>query len=465
MFVGRKNELKLLQNEFDSDSKSIILIYGKRRIGKSTLICHCAKNFSGIVINHQCIKSSFIGNIEYLSKSVCSALGLPDISFKQIDDIFEFLGKQSENYLLIMDEYQYLKASLKLGEMDSIMQKIVDRLPQNVKLVLCGSYISIMKELLVEGNPLFGRFTTIIHLKEMNYIEAAMFLPKYSNMDKIRAYAIFGGSPYVLSMIDDSVSIEENINKYLLPENSILSTYIENVILAEIKNTFDIRILVIIGNGKKKYSEILNVLNMPDNGSLDKQLNYLLQMETISKVYPINKKNDKKKSFYEINDNLLRFYFAMIFGNVGLISLLPEDLYYKLHIKPKINTFISLRFEEIVKQYFIKQAQKGELPGIRDIGTLWYDDSINKKNGQFDCVIEYESCYEIFEVKIYDKPMSDEECIKEIEQIGNIPGIGNVKIGFVCTAGFENKIDGIKYVELDEMFADCLKMECKRLFR
>lgn len=452
MFLGREKELSIIKNELNSNHKTVIMIYGKRRIGKSTLICVSSRNFDGVVINHQCIRSSYKGNIDFLSKSICNALGLPEIHFSELSDIFHFLGKQARQILLVLDEYQYLKNSLRNGEVDSVMQAIVDRLPSNVKLVLCGSYISIMKELLTENNPLFGRFTSIIHLKEMDYFDAAKFMDGYSNQNKIAAYAVFGGSPYVLSQLDYTVSVKQNITQLLLPENSILSTYIENVTLAEIKNAFDIRILEIIGNGKKKYSEILCSLDIPDNGNLDKQLGYLLKMNTIQKVYPINKKNDKKKTFYEMNDNLMRFYFAMIFGNVGLINILGEEQYYRDYIASRINTFISLRFEDVVKQYFARIAKMGQIDGIRDIGSLWYDEPKKKKNGQFDCVLQIDEGYEIFEAKLYEKPMSASECSQEILQIRAIPGLDSCKIGFVCSAGFETREPGVTYIEMEDLF-------------
>lgn len=452
MFIGREEELKRLVDCLKTNKKTAILIYGKRRIGKSTLICHAAKSFDGVVINHQCIRSSYRGNVIFLAKSISAALDLPEIRFENLIDIFTMLGKQKEKILLVLDEYQYLKSSLTVGEMDSHMQLIFDRLPENVKLILCGSYISVMKELLTEGNPLFGRFTDIIHLKDMNYLDASKFMNGYSIRQKAEAYSVFGGSPYVLSTLDYELSIEDNIKKYLIPENSVLTTYIENVALAEIKNTFDIRILEIIGNGKKKYSEILNCLDMADNGKLDKQLNYLLDMETIRKVYPINKKNDRKKSYYEINDNLMRFYFAMIFGNVGRIAITGADYFYRNSIEPKMLTFISLRFEELVKQFFSMMVKSGKITGVVDVGSYWYDNSEKKENGQFDCVIEYDNAYDIFEVKFYDKPMSQDQCDEEANQIRAIKGLNNIGIGFVCSAGFETKTDKYRYYDLEEIY-------------
>ena len=146
----------------------------------------------------------------------------------------------------------------------------------NVKLILCGSYISVMKELLKEGNPLFGRFTDIIHLEEMDYYDSSSFYTNESLDEKIIMYSIFGGSPYVLENIDYDISISDSIKQKLIYSNGIFRTHIENVMLSEIRQTFDVRILEAIGNGQVKYSEILSDLNEKDNGYLDKQIKNLM---------------------------------------------------------------------------------------------------------------------------------------------------------------------------------------------
>lgn len=200
------------------------------------------------------------------------------------------------------------------------MQAVIDKLPENVKLVLCGSYITVMKELLEEGNPLFGRFSLIQHIRDFDYLDAAKFYPDLSVRDKVAFYAVLGGSPYVLENLDTSLTVRQNIEHLLLPETGLVRSHIENVMLKEIQKTFDARILEILGNGKKRYSEIRDKIANSETGLLDKQLKILLDMETIQKTEPINRRNDKKKQFYEIVDNLMRFYFTFIFGKAGTIA-------------------------------------------------------------------------------------------------------------------------------------------------
>ena len=452
MFVGREKELSDIGKELSSwERKTAILIYGKRRVGKSTLINQASKDFDGIVINHLCVASTFEGNLELIYRSVSEALGLPPIHFDSLSALMDFLAKQEKKILFIIDEYPYLKQSKKQNEVDSYMQTIIDRLPANVKLVLCGSYITIMKELLSEGNPLFGRFSLIQHVKDFDYYDSSKFYPELSIMDKVAYYAIFGGCPFVLENLEYGASIEDNIIKFLLAENGIIRSHIENIMLNGIKKAFDTRILEALGNGKKRYSEIADVLKIKETGLLEKQLKILLNMETIQKTEPINRRNDKKKKFYEIVDNLMRFYFAFIFGNSGRISRIGGEQFFRMNIAgEKIRQFISRRFEGIALQYFHRMSGTGEFAEIEDYGSYWYDDPKSKKNGEFDCVVKRKGeLFDFYECKYFDRKMTLAECQAEEAQIRQQSGIMPSKIGFICTGGFD--FSG-KYILINDLY-------------
>ena len=125
MFIGREKELEQLRKELNKKSKSAILIYGKRRIGKSTLIAEALKGFDGIVINHLCVQSSFVGNMEMLYRSVSRAMDLPNVRFETLFDLFDYLGSQKKKIAIVLDEYPYLKESMKKKEVDSYMQRVI----------------------------------------------------------------------------------------------------------------------------------------------------------------------------------------------------------------------------------------------------------------------------------------------------------------------------------------------------
>ena len=443
MFIGREKELKALAAELSTwKKKTAVLIYGKRRVGKSTLINEAAKAFAGVVVNHLCVTSTFEGNLELIYKSVSASLSLPNIHFDSLFAMMDYLRNFDRKILLIIDEYPYLKQTKKKNEVDSYMQAVIDRLPENVKLILCGSYITIMKELLAEDNPLFGRFTLIQHIHDFDYYDAAQFYPDLPVREKIAFYGVFGGCPYVLENLETDKSVKDNIIRLLLPETAIIRSHIENVMLKEIQKSFDVRILGSLGNGKKKYTEIREQLGSSETGLLDKQLKILLDMETIQKTEPINRRNDRKKQFYAITDNLMRVYFSFIFGMAGIITRIGEEQYYARHIEATLDQFISRRFEGIVLQYFHRMAVLGKYPDIEDFGSYWYDDPVNKTNGEFDCVIRRTGDrFDFYECKYFDRAMTLKECEQEKEQIGQIQGIEVTGIGFVCAGGFdfENK--------------------------
>ena len=437
MFIGREKELSQLNVELSAwKRKTVVLVYGKRRVGKSTLIKEAAKKFDGVVVNHMCVTSTFEGNMELIYQSVSEAIGLPNIRFGSLSEMMDYLGMIDKKVLLIIDEYPYLKQTKKKNEVDSYMQAVIEKLPENVKLILCGSYIAMMKELLEEENPLFGRFSLIQHIRDFDYLDAAKFYPELSVRDRVAFYAVFGGSPYVLENLDTRMTLKENIERFLLPETSLIRSHIENVVLKEIQKTFDARILAIIGNGKKRYSEIRDKIVNSETGLLDKQLKILMDMETIQKTEPINRRSDKKKQFYEIVDNLMRFYFTFIFGKAGTIARIGEEQYFGRNIAASLEQFISRRFEGIALQYFHRAALLGKYPDIDDFGSYWYDDTATKSNGEFDCVIRCGEQYDFYECKYFDRAMTLEECQEEKAQLDNIKGINVSGVGFVCTGGF-----------------------------
>lgn len=438
MFIGREKELKELKTELSNwNKKTAVLVYGKRRVGKSTLINEAAKSFKGVVINHLCVYSTLEGNLELLYRSVSEGLSLPNIQFESLFAMMEYLKTIEKKVLLIIDEYPYLKQSGKKNEVDSYMQSVIDRLPGNVKLILCGSYITIMKELLSEANPLFGRFSLIQHIHDFDYYNASKFYADRPVREKVAFYSVFGGSPYVLENLDSNAALDDNILHLLLPETGLVRSHIENVMLKEIQKSYDTRILETLGNGKKRYNEISDRTGGSTNGLLDKQLKILLDMETICKTEPINRRNDRKKQFYEIVDNLMRFYFTFIFGKAGTISRIGEESFYQRNIADNLNQFISRRLEGIAKQYFHRMSVKGKYADMEDYGSYWYDDPAAKTNGEFDCVVRRTGeLYDFYECKYFERPMTLEECRQEKEQLDLVQGINVSRVGFICTGGF-----------------------------
>ncbi len=439
MFIGREKEQQIIKELLNKTSGSI-MIYGKRKIGKTTLITHTLKNHKDITIYYECIKSTLQENIDSFISILVKANVMPiGISFTNFIDLFRYLNSLSMNLNIVIDEYPYLKEFTNSKIVDSIFQNIIDNHLSNIRLFISGSHISMMKDLLEESNALFGRFTSVICLKELDYKTSADFYSNKTPYDKAAFYSIFGGSPFINQFINPNESLKTNVINTILNPLSAVYHYANNLLLSDFSiNSNMERIFSSIANGKKKYTDIQNKLKLNDNGLLSKQMKILLNMDLIIKVSPINKLNDNKKSRYEINDNLLRFFYTYINSNKSALQILGAEVFYEEYIQPSINTFISHRFESICRDFFSNKVKKKEITGVLNIGTYYYDDPITKTNGEFDVVLQRKNVYDIFEVKYQSGSLSYKEMLNEINQVKEINNIKIGNIGFISINGFEN---------------------------
>lgn len=451
MFIHRENEINEILNELDGISRKIV-IYGKRRVGKTALIKKVMET-NGNFIYFECIQDTLSANLQLFRLILSKKVSIPSyVSFETFEQAFEYINSLNTKYTVIFDEYPYLKKMNNSNTVDSILQDIFDNYSQNLNFIICGSEISMMNDLLTEGNPLFGRFTKKIYLEELNYIEASSFYDQKSIMDKIAFYSVFGGSPYINSFIDKDKSLEDNIKSLFLDEHSLVYNYADSLLISDAINSLQAKkIISFIGNGKKRYSEIESHVDIEKTGKIAKSLKSLVTIKLLKKTYPMNKMNDDKKAYYEINDNVLRFFYTYVHGKNSLIVSLGVDNFYEAYIKDSLTTFISHRFEEIVRNYFSILSTKGKLPGIRNIGTYYYDDPKNKMNGEFDVALEFKDHLKIIEVKYYKNKLTLKEMNNEVEQIKNLKTNLKVKYAFVSTSDYE--ASNYECVNIQELYS------------
>ena len=454
MFIGREQELQQLANAFALQSAAVLL-YGKRRVGKTTLIKQALFQQTKPIVYYECIKGTMKDNISGFTQELVRLNILPVmVEFASFQDVFTYLDDRGENCIIVIDEYPYLKSMTPGAAVDSAFQSIIDNHLSHIDLVLSGSHIGMMKEMLAEGNALYGRFGTVIRLRELSYRTADAFYSDKAPYDKLGFYSVFGGSPYVLQQLQPHEDLRNNIIATVLNENSPVYLYAAHLLLSDYSNSMNAeRIFAALGNGNKRYSELEHQLDANKTGNLAKQLKSLTALELIQRTAPINKIGDTKKASYSINDNLLRFYFTYVYRNKGALQMLGPEAFYDAYVAPTITGFISHRFEDICRDFFSLQAKSGKLPGVRNIGSYYYDDPATKTNGEFDVALETEGGYTIFEVKYYHKPMSLGEMHQEIQQIRAIRELSVVGIGFVCTGGFTEKEAGIQYYTAEDLFA------------
>ncbi|MCD7812981.1 MAG: AAA family ATPase [Lachnospiraceae bacterium] len=449
MFVGREKEIALIQEILDKPRGSM-MIYGKRKIGKTTLLTYAMKDHPDKTVYYECLKAPVKDNINGFVSVLVRMKVLPvAMSFSSFMDVFLYLNTLPEMLNVIIDEYPYLKQFTESSTVDSVFQTIIDNYLSNIRLFISGSHVGMMKDLLEENNALYGRFTTVICLKELDYKTVSAFYPEKNPYDKVGMYSVFGGSPYINELLMPSASLKENVMHTILNPSSAVYQYADNLLLSDLSASSNMdRILFAIANGKKKYTEIEEKLDMTSNGLLSKQMKTLLHMELVSKIAPINKLNDSRKARYEITDNLLRFFYAYVYSNKSALQMLGAEAFYEEYIEPSLVTFISHRFEDICRTWFSLQVQSRKIKGVLNIGTYYYDDSRTRTHGELDVVLQRKDVYDVYEVKYLTAPMTQKQIQEEVWQVSTIKGIRVGKIGFISINGFETD-NSDEYICLD----------------
>ena len=211
-FLGRKEQIKKIEQFFKSNINKTALIYGRRRVGKTELIKHCLKEAKMTSIYYECKETSEQNNVGSISEIISETFGFPPLAFSSFEEVLTFLYKQAteKNLIVVIDEYPYLRNVVK--GLDSIIQSFIDNNSNSkLKIILCGSFVETMKSLLEEKSPLYGRFDLVMNLKAMDYYDSALFYEGFSNEDKVRLYSVFGGIPYYNRLVDSSKSVKQNI--------------------------------------------------------------------------------------------------------------------------------------------------------------------------------------------------------------------------------------------------------------
>jgi len=454
MFIARSEELSKLSGAMrQTDHAS--LVYGKRRVGKTRLIKEALKQQEQSVIYYECIKGTMQENINAFVKLLSELQILTFASsFPSFTDVFAFLNSLPRSFIIVIDEYPYLSSLADPEIVDSVFQTVIDQRLSNIHLVISGSQVSVMKDLLKKGNALYGRFQLILHLHELNYRDAALFYPSKTPYEKIAFYSVFGGSPFVLQELREEETLEQNISRTLLNESSAVFLYASNLLLTDYANAVNAeRILSVLGNGKKKYSELEKALQANSTGSLAKQLKSLQTMELINQLYPINKPDDSKKKFYEINDNLVRFWYSYLYHNKSALQMIGAKEFFDQYISPTLlSEYVPHRFEDLCRNFFSHLAKSGQLPGITNIGTYYYDDPLRHRNGEFDIALAFGDQVQLFEAKYYKRPLALSEIHKEAGQIREIEVLKVVHLGFIAVNGFEKQEDGYSYYNGEDLY-------------
>lgn len=462
MFIGRKKELNILHEKLNSKQCELGIIYGQRRIGKTSLIIESVKEEKSLYLLAR--DDTYKNNLNYFSKEYWKYLDLDyDFVFKSFDDLFLSLleNVKKEKIIIIIDELPYL-AKAYPGIL-SFLQGFIDkskRENRNLKIILSGSNMSFMLDLLEnKAKPLYQRATFKIFVQPLLFSDAVKMLDGVKNVDKAKYLAIFGMRPYYLDKINKTKTFEENIIALCFMNSSILIDAPNMTLpIGFTNNTIYIAILKAIANHKKKIKEISDSLAIEEK-SISTYLSRMLETTSIERKTIFN--GNKKSVYYEISDPFIGFYYRIIYPCLNDIERGLGKQLYKENMYLILDS-INHGFEGVVASYFEELNSSDKMPNIfHQFQNYKVDNSKLNRSIEIDIISDSLDGSSLLagEVKFKNENISMKtlEHLKESVSIFN-DKYKNIYYYLFSKTSFSKKLlllkdDNVKLISLEEMMS------------
>ena len=372
MFIGRDAELRFLEDKYHTDKGQLIVLYGRRRVGKTeTLRQFCKGKPHVFFACQECTdERQLAGFSEKLLRE-----GLPAGQYISRFDDWEKafravpeLPYGDRKRLLVIDEFPYMCRGN--SSIPSVLQNLWDEIlkDSNVMIVLCGSAMSfIEKELLSEKSPLYGRATGIYKMTEMGFYDVVKFFPDYSARDQVLLYAVLGGIPHYLLQFDPKLPLTENIKKNILTKGCVLYSEVEFLLRQELRETALYNTLIgAIALGSTRLSEISQKSLIGDTARTSVYLRNLVELGIVRREFSVDagikEQANANRGIYRLTDNYFRFWYAFAFANYSDLEAGDVDGVYRYAIEPILHEYAASAFEDVCRQYVQELQKANALP-------------------------------------------------------------------------------------------------------
>ena len=387
-FYCREKELRKLNKRYAGDRFECIVIYGRRRVGKTALINEFCKDKPTIFFS--ALNTTEKENLEALSKSIMS-FERPDMEsapeFRSYDAALDELTALLKNNRLVfvIDEYPYLAKAK--PAVSAMLQHIIDHKWTDSKLflILCGSSMSFMEnQVLGQESPLYGRRTGQFKIEPLDYKETAVFHPSLSAEDNSLIYGITGGVPHYINKLDVKESVDEALLDNLFDRSSYLYEEPANLLKQELREPAIYNAIIkAIAEGASRMNDIKMKVG-EESSVVAKYLKTLIDLGIARKETPITEKPGKK-TIYMLEDNFFRFWYRFVPMNRSAIDSGRIAKTYPHAVKQYLPDYMGLIFEKMCQDYLLYYAD--HLPiELSEIGQWWGTDPKKKKQIQIDIV-------------------------------------------------------------------------------
>lgn len=388
MFYCREEELRTMNNRYKKGHFECVVIYGRRRVGKTALINEFCKGKPTVYFS--ALNASSKENLEALSKAIYTCQNPDSTSaptYRSYENALEAItGMAMEKRLVfVIDEYPYLAKAEK--SISSRLQHIIDHSWQDsrIYLILCGSSMSFMEyQVLGYESPLYGRRTAQFKIQALTYREITEFHPELKAADQALLYGVTGGIPHYINKLDVESNLDEALLDNLFSTSSYLFEEPENLLKQELREPAIYNsVISAIAAGASHSNEISTKVGL-ESGVCAKYLKVLLDLGILKKETPITEKPGKK-TIYAIDDNFFRFWYRFVPRNMSVISAGRMHPVYEQAVKRFYPDYMGLVFEKMCQEYLLRYAK--DLPILlSNVGQWWGTDSKTRKEVQIDIV-------------------------------------------------------------------------------
>ena len=431
MFIGREIELQKLREFKKRNVAGIIVVCGRRRIGKSTLIEHFAQGMRFLEFYGLAPREGLTAQdqLNHFGELLGIAFQLPPMKFDNWNHALNMLAGLSKKgkVIIFFDEISWMAGTDKdfIGKLKGVWDTKLKKNPELI-LILCGSVTSWIEENILQDKGFMGRVSLTLILEEMPLCDANKFWGTrlISSHEKFKVLCVTGGVPRYLEEIQPEHSAEHNIKRLCFSKGGVLVEEFDKIF----RDIFTSRaedykkIVQALANGSCELGELCSKLGLEPSGGLSHKLQVLSQSGFIARDYVWEKGKKKSKlSKFRLKDNYLRFYLKYIEPKKHLIEQgLYEDLF--LEDLPEWNTIVGFQFENLVLNNLSSVQHLLQIsPSSILSAASYFQHKTNRLEAcQIDLLIQCRYAVYVCEIKFSQKISSD--VIDEVsEKIRKLP--------------------------------------------
>lgn len=386
-FLDRQREFQELNTLLQEHRTHFIVAYGRRRVGKTTLLLHWARQTGLSYLYWVARRETAEATRHSLARSLWrwAYPDTPDPEPPHFDSwprLFEHMARLIGTHplIIIFDEFPYAVESD--PSLPSHLQASWDHhfKDKPLTLILAGSHIGMMVDLLHYQAPLYGRTTAQLPVEPLPYATLADFFPGYSAAERVATYAVLGGVPAYLERFDNRQSLSANIRRHLFQRTGMFRSEPAILISDLVRETRNYEaVLRAIATGAHTPATIAQATGLT-SPNLAPYLTRLRELGLIERripaTIPFDQRRTTTRSRYHLRDAYLRFYFRFIEPNLELVELELIDLLWE-RISEQFRAFIGVTaFEDLCREWTLTQARQGKLPFAPElVGSHWARDA------------------------------------------------------------------------------------------